>query len=92
MSRLTFSPEPAPKRRTGIWSVWAGETWLGDVAWYSHWRCYGYYPEERRVLDAECLAEIAAFCAEQTTARKGERRDEVAVLAVAAAAASSLPR
>ena len=73
MIRLTFTEEPAPRRKTKIWSVWSDEVIMGDVAWWSHWRRYSYFPHPTRVLDAACLRQIAAFCEAQTQRRKAER-------------------
>lgn len=68
-------------RRTLIWDVVSNGHNLGRVSWFAQWRRYCYFPvlaiHDGLVLDAECLTELATFCANETTARKQERAQEV---------------
>lgn len=44
---------------------------LGKVAWFTHWRRYCFWPVHHNVLfDANCLWDIADFCARMTTEQK----------------------
>lgn len=40
---------------------------LATVEWYAPWRCYVMDPASGVVFNAECLAELARFCAEVVT-------------------------
>jgi hypothetical protein len=75
---LDFVPMPTERTRlTHVWDVFSNGLKLGQVSWYAQWRRYCYHPAFRDlvgiILDAECLTELATFCADQTVARKDER-------------------
>ena len=75
---LSFELQPKPKKRkTEIWTVVAqGEIRLGDVKWYAPWRRYTFHPDAETLYDAECLAALFKFCAEQTQERTRVRAEE----------------
>jgi len=71
-----FRPIPAgPKKDTGIWIVKNGSQSivLGTVKWWAHWRRYCFFPEADMLFDANCLWDIADFCARTTTQHKEAR-------------------
>lgn len=72
--RLRF-PETVVKSKklTRDWTVLCGDVELGYVAWFASWRRYTFQPLGGTVYDPSCLAEIAAFCHEQTELRKKAR-------------------
>jgi hypothetical protein len=65
-----------PKRITKTWDVRpiAGGMPLGHVAWWAHWRRYCFFPDSDKLLDANCLWDIADFCARMT---KEQKEDQV---------------
>lgn len=75
MSNLSFTPVATEvSQRTLIWDVFSSGLKFGRVSWFPpSWR-YCYFPTlDIQVLDAECLTELATFCADQTILRENER-------------------
>jgi hypothetical protein len=70
-------PKSAEARKvTHTWSVWNGSTYLGEIRWFAHWRRYVFYPDKDTLFDPGCLAELGAFCLEQSKMRRMERQKE----------------
>ena len=69
---IYLEQETSPSRRRNVWNrrAVAGEDKLGVISGYSQWRCFVFRPAIRTLFDAECLEEVARFCAEQTKLRK----------------------
>ena len=57
-----------PGRKTDIWFIETkdGNTTLGLVKWYSHWRKYCFIPAEDTIFEQDCLRDIASFIEDQT--------------------------
>jgi hypothetical protein len=47
-----------------------GNSVLGTIKWYSHWRRYCFFPTEYTIFDSKCLKEITEFIDEQMNLRK----------------------
>jgi hypothetical protein len=63
-----------PKLKTKIWSCFAKTgPFLGSVRWWSHWRRYCFFPQPETLFDANCLWDIADWCASQTTEQKQKK-------------------
>lgn len=62
-------------RKTKVWAVLTadGHSHLGDVAWFSSWRKYCFFPDQA-TFDAGCMRTVADFCELQTTAHKTRGR------------------
>ena len=74
MSRLEITEGVPPRGYiTKVWNVGCDAERLGQVRWFAQWRRYCFYPNTGTIFDGECLAELAAFCAEQTDLRKKDR-------------------
>jgi hypothetical protein len=72
---IYLEQETSPSRLTKVWKLISvvGEVELGVISWYSQWRRFVFRPAIATMFDAECLGEIARFCATQTEVRKLER-------------------
>lgn len=46
------------------------DTPLGNIGWFSRWRCYAFYPLEKTVFEQVCLRDIATFCKNATDLHK----------------------
>lgn len=75
-SFVRFVPgEPKPKTLT--WRVLTAERRpliLGEIKWYSQWRCYAFFPTTGTLYEKRCLRDIANFCEKATAdhrVRKG---------------------
>lgn len=65
--------------KTKIWRVYNkhNDFFLGKVQWYAPWRKYCFLPAPiESVFDANCLTEIAAYCATESAVLKVERNRE----------------
>lgn len=74
---IRFEKQARPKDRvTDRWTVYerahSGAP-IGEVRWFGSWRRYAFNPAPGAVFEQDCLRDIAAFCEEQTAARKRER-------------------
>lgn len=71
---ILFTLAPAdPKKITKTWTVAAKNSLgftLGVVKWWSAWRRYCFFPNADTVYDADCLWDIADFCAHMTREQK----------------------
>jgi hypothetical protein len=48
---------------------------LGEIRFFPTWRKYSFYPYGQTVYEADCLRDIAQFCADETAAwRLGLKR------------------
>lgn len=65
--RFVEIPKPVD-RRTRSWRVVSkdGLAGIGEVRWYSAWRCYALFPEINTVFERTCLRDIADFCEKRT--------------------------
>jgi hypothetical protein len=56
------------KKKTGVWRIEAiqSSAVLGGIKWYPAWRRYCFYPLADTIFDANCLWDIADFCARMT--------------------------
>lgn len=43
---------------------------LGEVRWFSHWRCYAFFPSPACIFEKTCLRDIAEFCESQTKVKR----------------------
>ena len=34
---------------------------LGEIKWFSRWRCYAFFPNENTVYEKKCMIDIAEF-------------------------------
>lgn len=61
-----------PKRKTKTFAVvpkgWGGREAevLGEVRWFSRWRCYSFFPSCATIYEQVCLRHIALFCETET--------------------------
>lgn len=64
------------RRVTEVWDVVEvdGGGSVGQVSWYTRWRCYAFYPNMATVFEQRCLRDIAAFCEEETAKRRATRK------------------
>jgi hypothetical protein len=73
-------PDPKSKKITKDWIVTSvSGTTLGQVSWWTAWRRYVYLSAPDMLYDANCLWDIADFCARMTKEQKedqAKRRDE----------------
>lgn len=46
---------------------------LGQIKWFSRWRCYSFFPESNHVFEQQCLRDIADFCEAETKAHRIKR-------------------
>lgn len=71
---VTFNEDLSGKSKlTRVWAVQAINSLgfpLGKVKWWSAWRRYCFFPCKDTVYDANCLWDIADFCARMTTEQK----------------------
>lgn len=70
---VTFgSPDCAPGAKTLIWTVRStiDNDIIGEVRWFAHWRRYCFFPLPNKILDAECLTQIAARLEVETQGQK----------------------
>ncbi len=87
-------PAAPSSKLTKVWRVdsKANKTMLGSVAWFNHWRRYCFTPIAGYglVFDANCLWDIADFCArmtaEQKEKQKAARKSEASMKLTAKAA------
>ncbi|MEA2677187.1 MAG: hypothetical protein QOJ81_1328 [Chloroflexota bacterium] len=56
----------APGRKTAIWDVLGRSTRLGEIRWFSRWRCYALFPPPGTLFNSDCLNVLAQFCARAT--------------------------
>ena len=67
---VSFEDQPraiAP-RKTDAWVCKSKTgTVLGGVKWWTHWRRYCFFPANEMLFDANCLWDIADFCATATS-------------------------
>jgi hypothetical protein len=69
-----ITESPSGKTRTFHVTSTKGGTWLGSVAYYNQWRKYVFMPSPNDlVFDAQCLREIAEFCATETARQRGDK-------------------
>lgn len=79
MSHVTYVQRPRKAgRRTESWDLWStkGKAHLGVISWHAPWRRYCFSPADETTYDAECLAELAKFCEDETARRQATRRAE----------------
>jgi hypothetical protein len=69
---VEFRLDACQPPKTQRWEVVAkdGGEVLGTVKWWGAWRKYTFHPLAATLYEPTCLRDIAAFCEEQTTARK----------------------
>lgn len=69
---VTFEKHPQdPKRKTGTWDVIAlNGMKLGEIKWFTSWRCYAFYPKADTIFEQQCLRDLGAFCEIQTKEQK----------------------
>lgn len=66
IERVDFGPG-----KTSRWIVWSkSRANLGTIKWYSHWRCYSFFPHAGTLYEHNCLWDIADFVARETTANR----------------------
>lgn len=72
---VNFIEIPQKDKLTRVWRVEAilGGTLLGGVRWKTAWRRYTFEPMPDTVFDANCLWDIADFCASMTAAQKEDQ-------------------
>jgi len=59
---LIFGRLDFPDRKTQVWQVTSVKgILLGDIKWFSRWRCYAFFPAEKTVFNSECLENIKDF-------------------------------
>jgi hypothetical protein len=61
--------DPAPGTE---WAEPVGKL-LGIVKWHPGWRRFAFFPLPQTLFEADCLRDLADFCANQTEQRKAER-------------------
>ncbi len=74
---LEFKEVPDNGRRTMSWDVSNRRfgVSLGNVSWFARWKCFCFFPErEGMAFDAQCLRDIAQFCDDETTKRRGSKK------------------
>lgn len=74
--RMLLWPYAEGSRRTSRrWCVQTlkGFTPLGEISWYSGWRCYVFKPLGGTVFEKQCLHDIAGFCETATLQQKKQR-------------------
>ncbi len=61
-----------PDKLTKVWRVVSvqGDTLLGGIKWWPAWRRYCFFPLTDMLFDANCLWDIADFCARMTKEQK----------------------
>lgn len=66
-----------PQSKTKIWDVEStSDSQLGQIRWYTAWRCYCFFPMFNPIFNSGCLIDIAKFCYDQTENRKKERQND----------------
>lgn len=77
-SYIEFKEGVAPRGCiTKVWNVLSkssSET-LGQIRWYSNWRCYCFYPNGGTIWSNDCLKNVQKFCARQNYFRRMEREE-----------------
>ena len=66
-----------PNRSTKVWDVLSkdGQSYLGQIRWYPHWRKYTFYSlSDSGVFDESCLRDIASFVETRTVEHKAGMR------------------
>lgn len=51
----------------------AGFAELGEIRWHAPWRRFAFFPADATLYESQCLRDLAAFCDEQTEARRRAR-------------------
>lgn len=71
-SYIRFDEVPDIGKKTRCWIVRAlqGLALLGQVSWYSPWRCYVFHPMQGTLFERKCLRDIATFCEERTAEQR----------------------
>lgn len=76
MSYLTITEVgSSASGKTGVWIVRSRSGKLGTIRWFPRWRQYAFFPIEDTIYNAECLAEIGAFCMSATQEHRRARRE-----------------
>lgn len=54
---------PSASGKTKNWRIESrrGDV-LGEVRWFSRWRCYAFMPQPGTVFNAGCMSELVSFC------------------------------
>ncbi len=73
--RFANKEKISPKGKTFTWAVMNkhDEILLGSIRWFSHWRCYSFYPLSDTVFEKDCLRDIADFCELETKEQKKKK-------------------
>ncbi len=77
MSYIYFE-ETTPNPKTKVWNVRnkQDDTLLGQIRWFSRWRCYGFYSGQDMIFEKVCLRDIATFCERETFVHRNLKRAE----------------
>ena len=59
---LTFTEFRFPNKKTQIWHVASIKgIFLGEIKWFSRWRCYAFFPQKETIFNSVCLNDIRNF-------------------------------
>lgn len=68
---IVIEPVEFGPAKTSRWIVWSkARANLGVIKWYSHWRCYAFFPKNGTLFEHNCLWDIADFVARETAKQR----------------------